>query len=97
MNAIFSYGKTLPKTHLQSESGERLSSISYHTLRGISLGSHGDRKRSVAERSGSEELWENLERHILSEQAHPSKRFAPKEVRKMMQDPSYDFLVRSII
>ena len=65
--------------------------------RGISLGSHGDRKRSVAERSGSEELWENLERHILSEQAHPSKRFAPKEVRKMMQDPSYDFLVRSII
>ena len=82
--------------HLQSESGERLSSISYHALRGVSLGSHGGRKRSVSERSGSEELWDNLERHILSEQAHPSKRFDPKEVRKMMQDSGWDFLVRRV-
>ena len=100
MNAALRYGKALgnylSETHLQSESGERLSSISYHTLKGVSLGSHSNRKRSASERSGNEELWDNLERHILSEQAHPSKRFAPKEVRKMMQDASWDFLVRNI-
>ena len=53
----------------------------------MSLGSHGDSKWRQSEHTGSEELWENLTRHMLGEQALPTRRFNLRDLAKSQENP----------
>ncbi len=73
-----------------------MSSVSYVALRGVSLGNHGDDGRpSWSERGGVAELWDNLKQHVLTAHSHAAaaaagRRFAPREIRKVIQEDTWE-------